>query len=168
MSPSRPARDAGLGSRRIIRGYVNKSPATAGLDDLLRRHGRAENDLSEDFRREADEIYCALSRLADKNRERERQQCRRMAGFRRSDENGWYPVFDPVVPFKSEAPDPQDRGLPLYRSCGNGTIVSRLKDNYFTVLTIFSNAAGLFIARSASTLRLSWMPLALTLPINSE
>lgn len=40
--------------------------------------------------------------------------------------------------------------------------------NYLTVFTTFSNALGLFIARSASTLRLSAIPLALTLPINSE
>lgn len=40
--------------------------------------------------------------------------------------------------------------------------------NYLTVFTTFSNALGLFIAKSASTLRLSAIPLALTLPINSE
>ncbi len=40
--------------------------------------------------------------------------------------------------------------------------------NYLTVLTIASNALGSFIARSARTLRFRAMPLALTLPINSE
>ena len=39
---------------------------------------------------------------------------------------------------------------------------------YFTVLTIFSNAAALFIARSARTFRLSRIPLAFILPMNSE
>lgn len=39
---------------------------------------------------------------------------------------------------------------------------------YLTALTICSNAWGWFIARSASTLRLRLMPLALSLPINSE
>lgn len=39
---------------------------------------------------------------------------------------------------------------------------------YLTAFTIASKAWGSFIARSASTLRLSWSPLALILPMNSE
>jgi len=42
------------------------------------------------------------------------------------------------------------------------------RKRYFTVLTIFSNAAALFIARSARTFRLSRIPLAFILPMNSE
>ena len=39
---------------------------------------------------------------------------------------------------------------------------------YLTALTIASNAFGSFIARSASTLRLRTIPLALSLPMNCE
>lgn len=39
---------------------------------------------------------------------------------------------------------------------------------YLTAFTIASNAFGSFIAKSARTLRLRAMPLALILPINSE
>ena len=39
---------------------------------------------------------------------------------------------------------------------------------YLTAFTIASNAFGSFIARSAMTLRLMAIPLALTLPMNSE
>ncbi len=50
----------------------------------------------------------------------------------------------------------------------SGTIRPYGPVDYLTALTIASNACGSFIARSASTLRLSWMPLALSLPINCE
>jgi len=40
--------------------------------------------------------------------------------------------------------------------------------NYFTLLTIALNAAGLFIARSARTLRLISIWALLSLPINCE
>ena len=43
-----------------------------------------------------------------------------------------------------------------------------LAKGYLTALTIASNAFGSFIARSAITLRLRTMPLALSLPINCE
>lgn len=42
------------------------------------------------------------------------------------------------------------------------------KPHYLTAFTIASNAFGSFIAKSAITLRLRAMPLALTLPMNSE
>ena len=40
--------------------------------------------------------------------------------------------------------------------------------HYLTAFTIASNAFGSFIAKSAITLRLRAIPLALTLPMNSE
>lgn len=43
----------------------------------------AVNDLSEDFRKDIDEIYFALSQLAEKNKQHERQELRRVVGFRK-------------------------------------------------------------------------------------
>lgn len=40
--------------------------------------------------------------------------------------------------------------------------------HYLTVLIISAKAVGWFIAKSASTLRFRAIPLALTLPMNSE
>ena len=46
--------------------------------------------------------------------------------------------------------------------------LTRLKAAYLTALTICWNASGLFIARSARTLRFRAIPDLLSLPINCE
>lgn len=62
---------------------------------------------------------------------------------------------------KPAAPEPLDPGIRRQRHRMPQT-------GYLTAFTIASNAFGSFIAKSAMTLRLRAIPLALTLPMNSE
>jgi len=64
----------------------------------------------------------------------------------------------PSVPVNRKAACLRRRLFAIESSCGD----------YLTCLTIASNAFGSFIAKSASTLRFSTIPLALSLPINCE